>query len=44
MQSILQTRYYNLGQGNPLRCLVQAWSQAKSNGLILPEVHGISKD
>ena len=43
MQSILQTRYYNFGKGNPVKYLVQTWSQAKSSGIKLPEVHGISK-
>ena len=33
MQSILQTRYYNLGKGNPVKYLVQTQSQAKSNGI-----------
>ena len=40
MQGILQTRYYNLGKENPEKYLVQTWSQAKSSGRKLPEVHG----
>ena len=43
MQGILQTRYYYLGEGNPVKYLVQTLSQAKSSGIKLPEVHGISK-
>ena len=43
MQSILQTIYYNLGDGNPGKYLVQTWSQGKSSGIKLLEVHGISK-
>ena len=43
MPSILQTRYYNLGKGNSLKYLVQTWSQEKSTGIKLPEVHGIGK-
>ena len=30
MQSILQTRYYNLCEGNPVKYIVQTCSQAKS--------------
>ena len=41
--SILQTRYYNLDKGNPVEYLVQTWSQAKSSGIKLPEVHGVGK-
>ena len=41
MYSILQETYYNMG--NSARYLVQTWSQAKSNGIKLPEVHGVSK-
>ena len=43
MQSILQTRYYNLGKENPMKYLVQTQSQAKSSGIKLPEVHGQGK-
>ena len=43
MQSILQTKYYNLGKRNPVKYLVQTQSQAKSSGIKLSEVHGISK-
>ena len=43
MQGILKTRYYNLGEGNPEKYLVQTWSKARSSSLKLPEVHGISK-
>ena len=43
MQSILQTRYYNLGEQNPVRYLVQTRLQAKSSGIKLPEVHSIGK-
>ena len=31
MQSLLQTRYYNIGEGNAGKYLVQTWSQAKSS-------------
>ena len=44
MQSILQTRYYNLGEGNLVKYLVQTRYQAKSRGIKLPEVHGIHKE
>ena len=43
MQSILKTRYYNLGGGNPVKYLVQTQSQVKSSGTKLPEVHFIGK-
>ena len=43
MQSILQTRYYNLGKGSPVEYLIQTQSQAKSSAIKLPEVHGIDK-
>ena len=41
MQNILHDRYYNIG--NLEKYLVQMWSQAKSSGIRLPEVHGVSK-
>ena len=41
MCSILQEKYYNIG--NSERYLVQTWSQVKSSGNKLPEVHGVSK-
>ena len=43
MQSILQTRYYNLGERILEKYLVQTQSQEKSSDIKLPEVHGISK-
>ena len=42
-QGIVQIRYYNLGERNQEKYLVQTRSQAKSSGLKLPEVHDISK-
>ena len=44
MQGILQARYYNLGEENLGKYLVQTRSQAKSSGIKLPEVHGIGKE
>ena len=41
MQGILQDKYYNVR--NLEKYLVQTWSQAKSSGIKLPEVHGIGK-
>ena len=41
MYSILEEKYYNIG--NSERYLVQTWSQAKSSGIKLPEVHSVSK-
>ena len=43
MQSILQTRYYNLGKGSPVKYLVLTQSQAKSSVVKLWELHGIGK-
>ena len=43
MQAILRDRYYNIGQENESRYLIKTWSQAKTNGIKLPEVHGIDK-
>ena len=43
MQSILQTRHYNIGEGNPVKYLFQTQSQAKSSGIKLPKVHGVGK-
>ena len=43
MQGILQARFYNLGEGNVGKYLVQTHSQAKSSGIKLPEVHGVRK-
>ena len=41
IQSILQTKYYNLGKGNTMKYFVQIWLQAKSSSIKLPEVHGV---
>ena len=41
MQSILHDRYYNIG--NLEKYLVLTWSQVKSSGIKLPEVHSVSK-
>ena len=43
MQGILQSKYYNLGEGNLGKYSVQTRSQAQSSGISLPEVHGIDK-
>ena len=43
MQNILQTRYYNIGEKEEGKYLVQTRSQAKSSGVFLPEVHSIDK-
>ena len=43
MQSVLQTRYYNICEKEQGKYLVQTRSQAKSSSIILPEVHGIDK-
>ena len=45
MYSILQDEYYNMGYnvGNSEKYLVQTRSQAKSSGIKLPEIHGVSK-
>ena len=43
MQSILQSRYNNLGEGNLGKYLVQTRSQVKSSSVKLPEVHGVDK-
>ena len=43
MQSILQSRYYNIGKEKVEKYLVQTSSQVKSSGIILPDVYGISK-
>ena len=44
MQGMVQSRYYNLGEGNLGKYLVQTRSQAKSSVIKLPEVHGIKRD
>ena len=41
MYGILQEKYYNIG--NSVKYLGQTQSLAKSSGIKLPEVHGISK-
>ena len=41
MYSIVQEKYHTIG--NSGRYVVQTWSQAKSSGLKLPDVHGVSK-
>ena len=43
MHGILQSRYYNLGEGNLGKHLVQTRSQVKSSDIRLPEVHSIGK-
>ena len=43
MQSILQSKNYNIGEEKVGKCLVQTKSQAKSSGISLPEVHGVGK-
>ena len=43
MQSILHSRYYNIGEGKGGKYLVQTRSQAKSISIHLPNVHGIGK-
>ena len=43
MQNILQSRYYNIGEGKEGKYLVQTRLQAKSSGISLPEVHGVGK-
>ena len=41
MQNLLHEKYYNIGKTE--KYLVQTWSQRKSSGIKLPEVHGMSK-
>ena len=41
MHSILHDKYYNIG--NPEKYLLHTWSQAKSSGIKLPEVHSVSE-
>ena len=43
MQSILHSKYYNIGKGKIGKYLVQTRSQAISSGISLPDVHGIGK-
>ena len=43
MQSILQTRCYNLGKGNQGKYLVQRRVTSKSSSIKLPDVHGVGK-
>ena len=43
MQAILRDRYNNVGQEKESRYLIQTWSQAKTSGMKLPEVHGEDK-
>ena len=41
MHSILHDKYYNIG--NSEKYLIQTQCQAKSSGINLPEVYGVSK-
>ena len=43
MQGLLHSRYYNIGEGNSGKSLVQTWSQAKSSGIKIPKEHGVGK-
>ena len=40
---VLQSKYYNIGEDRVGKYLVQTRSEAKSNGISLPEVNGKSK-
>ena len=44
MQAIFRDRYYNTEQEKESRYLVQTWSQAKTSGIKLPEVHEVDID
>ena len=39
MHNILHEKYYNIGKSE--NYLVQMWSQTRSSGIKLPEVHGV---
>ena len=41
MHNVLHENYYNIGRMD--RCLMQIWSQTKSMGIKLPEVHSVKK-
>ena len=41
MQNVLQSRYFNISEKEQRKYLVQTRFQARSSGIILPEVHGI---
>ena len=41
MQSVLCDKYYNIGSLE--KYLVQTWSQAKTSGIKLPDIHGVRK-
>ena len=43
MYTMLHTRYYNIMEREQGKYLVHTRSQAKTSGIILPEVHGIDK-
>ena len=42
-KNMLQSRYYNISEKEQGKYLVQTRSQAKSSGIILPQVHSIDK-
>ena len=42
MHNILHEKYYNIGKSE--KYLIQMWSQTKSGGIKLPEVHGVNKN
>ena len=43
MQNVLHSMYYNIGGRKEGKYLVQTKLQVKSNGIALPEVHGLDK-
>ena len=43
MQNVLQTRYYNIGEREQGKHLVQIRSQTETSGISLPEINGIDK-
>ena len=42
MHNTLHEKYYNIGKSD--KYLLQMWSQKKTSGVKLPEVHGVRKN
>ena len=42
MHNILHEKHYNIAKSE--KYLVQTWSETRSSGIKLPEVHGVSKN
>ena len=43
MQEVLHASYYNIHENEQKKYMIKTRSQARTNGTILPKVHGVDK-